>query len=175
MKRTIGPHKLPCLPRLPCLPGSTATLIIVRNFFKRPRPPVPPPPLLRLPLSPVVPEYNVRLFSFRIISTSHTSLCFFIRLTIHEFFSPSSSTASKTIVASLARRPFDVLEVTRHFPYLKSEAYGACTLLMFVSRLAQLVERVTSNDEVSRSSRLMGTKEFFVSFLLLFKACIVEN
>ena len=25
------------------------------------------------------------------------------------------------------------------------------------SRLAQLVERVTSNDEVSRSSRLMGT------------------
>ena len=25
-----------------------------------------------------------------------------------------------------------------------------------VSRLAQLVERVTSNDEVSRSSRLMG-------------------
>ena len=27
-----------------------------------------------------------------------------------------------------------------------------------VSRLAQLVERVTSNDEVSRSSRLMGTK-----------------
>lgn len=29
------------------------------------------------------------------------------------------------------------------------------------SRLAQLVERVTSNDEVSRSSRLMGT--FFIS------------
>ena len=25
-----------------------------------------------------------------------------------------------------------------------------------ISRLAQLVERVTSNDEVSRSSRLMG-------------------
>ena len=27
---------------------------------------------------------------------------------------------------------------------------------LFNSRLAQLVERVTSNDEVSRSSRLMG-------------------
>ena len=31
-----------------------------------------------------------------------------------------------------------------------------------MSRLAQLVERVTSNDEVSRSSRLMGT--LFVSY-----------
>ena len=29
------------------------------------------------------------------------------------------------------------------------------------SRLAQLVERVTSNDEVSRSSRLMGILFFF--------------
>ena len=30
-------------------------------------------------------------------------------------------------------------------------------ILSSTSRLAQLVERVTSNDEVSRSSRLMGT------------------
>ena len=38
--------------------------------------------------------------------------------------------------------------------------YGATekrTNLSKTSRLAQLVERVTSNDEVSRSSRLMGT------------------
>ena len=35
------------------------------------------------------------------------------------------------------------------------------------SRLAQLVERVTSNDEVSRSSRLMGTKPGSPGLLLL--------
>ena len=33
-----------------------------------------------------------------------------------------------------------------------------------LSRLAQLVERVTSNDEVSRSSRLMGTSFSSFSF-----------
>ena len=36
---------------------------------------------------------------------------------------------------------------------------------ILISRLAQLVERVTSNDEVSRSSRLMG---IFFSLLLVY-------
>ena len=43
--------------------------------------------------------------------------------------------------------PFAFSEVVMMLPMLKHRPY---------SRLAQLVERVTSNDEVSRSSRLMG-------------------
>lgn len=35
--------------------------------------------------------------------------------------------------------------------------YVVFSVKLVTSRLAQLVERVTSNDEVSRSSRLMGT------------------
>ena len=38
--------------------------------------------------------------------------------------------------------------------------------IVFTSRLAQLVERVTSNDEVSRSSRLMGICSHCVNVLL---------
>lgn len=38
------------------------------------------------------------------------------------------------------------------------------------SRLAQLVERVTSNDEVSRSSRLMG-----ISFLFVLVMCTADG
>ena len=44
------------------------------------------------------------------------------------------------------------------------------------SRLAQLVERVTSNDEVSRSSRLMGMKCVLMFILLrLIMKCLVQN
>ena len=45
-----------------------------------------------------------------------------------------------------------------------------------MSRLAQLVERVTSNDEVSRSSRLMGMKCVLMFILLrLIMKCLVQN
>ena len=41
--------------------------------------------------------------------------------------------------------------------FMRAQIYTSCSSP--ISRLAQLVERVTSNDEVSRSSRLEGSQE----------------
>ena len=42
----------------------------------------------------------------------------------------------------------------------QSQAWSTIVPIDRISRLAQLVERITCNDEVSRSSRLMGTSQY---------------
>ena len=64
--------------------------------------------------------------------------CIFKRLNIESF---GRRNDIRTCLA--LRRIFD-----HHYVFIAAKIY--------ISRLAQLVERVTSNDEVSRSSRLMG-------------------